>query len=81
MRTRRANRALSAAIVAIGAIVAATGAGPIGILSKDRPEPTQVVPLPMIPPEYRGPISEVIRESSFHHQGEAETSPAIPSSI
>jgi len=38
-------------------------------------DPARVVPLDQIAPEYREPISEVIRDHTFHHQGAAESFP------
>ncbi len=40
-----------------------------------RTDPAQVVPLNQIPAEYRDNIVEVIRDHTFHRQGEAETFP------
>jgi hypothetical protein len=36
-------------------------------------DPAQVVPLEQLAPESRGVVAEVIREHTFHRQGEAET--------
>jgi hypothetical protein len=40
-----------------------------------RTDPAQVVPLSQIPSEYRENVVEVIRDHTFHRQGEAETFP------
>ena len=40
-----------------------------------RVDPAQVVPLDQLPPEYRDSVAEVIRDHTFHRQGEAETFP------
>jgi hypothetical protein len=40
-----------------------------------RTDPAQVVPLDQIPPEYREHVAEVIRDHTFHRQGEAESFP------
>lgn len=49
----------------------APGAG----FGRSKIEPARVVPLDQIAPEYREPISEVIRDHTFHRQGAAETFP------
>jgi hypothetical protein len=41
-----------------------------------RVDPAQVVPLDQIPAEYRESVSEVIRDHTFHRQGEPETFPS-----
>jgi hypothetical protein len=38
-------------------------------------EPSQVVPLDQLPGEFRESVSEVIRDHTFHRQGEAESFP------
>jgi hypothetical protein len=43
-----------------------------------RVDPAQVLPLDKLPPEYREGVAEVIRDHTFHHQGEAETFPCNP---
>ena len=40
-----------------------------------RVDPAQVVPLDQLPAEYRESVAEVIRDHTFHRQGEAETFP------
>jgi hypothetical protein len=40
-----------------------------------RTDPAQVVPLEQIPAEYRESVAEVIRDHTFHRQGEAESFP------
>lgn len=40
-----------------------------------RIDPAQVVPLDRLAPEYRDSVAEVIRDHTFHRQGEAETFP------
>jgi hypothetical protein len=40
-----------------------------------RIDPSQVVPLDRLAPEYRESVTEVIRDHTFHRQGEAETFP------
>jgi hypothetical protein len=40
-----------------------------------RAEPSQVVPLDQLPAEYRENVAEVIRDHTFHRQGEAESFP------
>ncbi|MGC8644108.1 MAG: hypothetical protein ACP5XB_29965, partial [Isosphaeraceae bacterium] len=40
-----------------------------------RIDPAQFVPLDQLAPEYRGSVAEVIRDSTFHRQGEAESFP------
>lgn len=42
-------------------------------------DPARVVPLDQIAPEYREPISEVIRDHTFHRQGATEAFPCDPS--
>lgn len=44
-----------------------------------RPDPAQVVPLDQIPAEFREPVSEVIRDHTFHRRGDAEAFPCDPS--
>ena len=43
-------------------------------------EPAQIVPLDQIAPEHREIVSEVIRDHTFHRQGEADTFPC-PASL
>ena len=43
-------------------------------------EPAQIVPLDQITPEHREIVSEVIRDHTFHRQGEADTFPC-PASL
>jgi hypothetical protein len=43
------------------------------------PDPAQVVPLDQIAPQFRGSVVEVIREHTFHHQGQPETFPCSES--
>ncbi len=38
-------------------------------------DPAQIVPLDQLAPEYREPVSEVIRDHTFHRQGDSETFP------
>ena len=44
-------------------------------LGARRPDPAQVVPLDQIAPEHREIVSEVIRDHTFHRQGESESFP------
>jgi hypothetical protein len=39
------------------------------------PDPAQVLPLEQLAPQYRDVVSEVIRDYTFHRQGETETFP------
>lgn len=52
----------------------AAGAG----FGRAKIDPARVVPLDQIAPEYREPISEVIRDHTFHRQGAAESFPCDP---
>ena len=38
-------------------------------------DPAEVVPLDQLAPQYREVVSEVIRDHTFHRQGEPETFP------
>jgi hypothetical protein len=42
-------------------------------------DPTQIVPLDRITPDRRDVVAEVIRDHTFHRQGEADTFPCPPS--
>jgi hypothetical protein len=42
-------------------------------------DPAQVVPLHQLAPERRDVVAEVIREHTFHHQGESDAFPCPPS--
>jgi len=44
-------------------------------LGARHPDPAQVIPLDQLAPEQREVVSEVIREHSFHRDGEPETFP------
>jgi hypothetical protein len=43
-----------------------------------RVDPAQVVPMDKVPPEYQESVAEVIRDHTFHRQGEAESFPCTP---
>ncbi len=58
-------------MVAAWAASPAAGAG----FGRAKIDPARVVPLDQIAPEYREPISEVIRDHTFHRQGAAESFP------
>lgn len=63
----------------VGLATFAVGMGgpriPAGTRSSD---PAQVVPLDAIAPEHRENVSEVIRDHTFHRQGDPETFPCNP---
>ncbi|MFI5457688.1 MAG: hypothetical protein ACHRXM_19785 [Isosphaerales bacterium] len=44
-------------------------------LGARRPDPAQVLPLDQLAPEHREIVSEVIRDHTFHRQGESESFP------
>jgi hypothetical protein len=44
-------------------------------LGRAKPDPAQVLPLNQIPDEYRENVAEVIRDHTFHRQGEPESFP------
>jgi hypothetical protein len=44
-------------------------------LGSRSPDPAQVLPLDQVPAQYREAVSEVIRDYTFHRQGEAESFP------
>lgn len=71
-RTRHGMTVLSAVAVALAltSVPAQAWAG----LGR-RIEPAQVVPLDQLAPEYREGVAEVIRDHTFHRQGEAESFP------
>jgi hypothetical protein len=74
------RRALSIWIVGLGAFAVAvgtTGATSAQVGTR-HPDPTQVVPLHQIAPEYRENVAEVIRAHTFHRQGAPETFPCNP---
>ncbi|MDG3006659.1 hypothetical protein [Paludisphaera mucosa] len=54
---------------------AAAGAG----IGWSKTDPAQVVPLEQIPAEFREPVSEVIRDHTFHRKGDADSFPCDPS--
>lgn len=69
---------LSKAPLALGmmALVLLTAGSPFAQAGLGRRfDPAQVVPLDQLPGEYRESISEVIRDCTFHHQGEPESFP------
>ncbi|AMV36652.1 hypothetical protein [Planctomyces sp. SH-PL62] len=59
----------------VGLTQAALGAG----IGWSKIDPAQVVPLEQIPAEFREPVSEVIRDHTFHRKGAAESFPCDPS--
>src|SRR5262249_30398140 len=44
-------------------------------LGSRRADPAQVLPIDQLAPEHRETVAEVIRDHSFHRQGEPETFP------
>jgi len=80
MSTRMIRRSLTvgkpvwfAATLAI--VLAGADPGAWAGLGARRPDPAQVVPLDQLAPEHREIVSEVIRDHSFHRQGESESFP------
>jgi hypothetical protein len=70
-------------VLALGLLAALGWGGPgagraeAGPGSK-RPEPEQVVPMALIPPQHRAGVAEIIREHTLHRLGEPETFPCHP---
>jgi hypothetical protein len=79
---RRASRAgKSVSVVTVLTIVFGLTAGPAWAgLGTRRIDPAQVVPLHEIAAEHREAVAEVIRDHTFHRQGEADAFPC-PSSL
>lgn len=71
------RRALRTWLAGLGTLAVALGltAAARAQSGAKRPEPTLVVPLAQIAPEFRENVAEVIREHTFHRQGAAETFP------
>jgi len=61
--------------VCAGLTSAAAAAG----IGWSKVDPAQVLPLDQIPAEYREAVAEVVRDHTFHRQGEAEAFPCDPS--
>ena len=85
------SRMLVRRIVRIGVLAAIAGTVAILTMTPTRTidaaalggrhiEPSQVVPLDQIAPEYRSQVAEVIAEHTFHRQGDVDTF-ACPSSL
>ena len=70
-------RAALAALIAASA-APAMGAGPSGVLSPRRPEPSALLPMHLVAPEARLEVEEVVSGASFHHKGSPETFPCDP---
>jgi hypothetical protein len=63
--------------VVLAASIVFAGVNPRSLagLGSRRADPAQVVPLDQLAPEHREVVAEVIRENSFHRQGEPESFP------
>jgi len=55
--------------------ISAAGPAMAAGFGRAKPDPARIVPLDQIAPEYREPISEVIRDYTFHRQGATEAFP------
>jgi hypothetical protein len=67
-------------VVAIVGVVAIVATTPVRAgLGARHVDPAQVVPLDQIVPERREAVAEVIRDHTFHRQGDADTFPCPPS--
>jgi len=80
MRTPIVRRSLGIRKIALIAVTLATASGPINTralagLGNRHVDPAQVVPLEQLAPEHRDVVAEVIREHTFHRQGEPDTFP------
>jgi hypothetical protein len=69
----RVEKTIRLAMFATAASVAVLAPARAGL--GRRMEPSQVVPLDQLPGEYRESVAEVIRDHTFHRQGEAESFP------
>ncbi len=56
----------------------AAGPSGLGILPDRRVDPSQILPMQLVAPEFRSSVEETIRSSSFRHRGPAETFPCNP---
>ncbi|HZW32544.1 MAG TPA: hypothetical protein VFF52_17655 [Isosphaeraceae bacterium] len=70
------RKVVLAGVIVLGAATSRAGGG----LGPRYPDPAQIVPLHQILPERRDIVAEVIREHTFHRQGEPDTFPC-PSSL
>ena len=70
------GKVVLAGVVVLGAATSQAGGG----VGTRRVDPSQIVPLHQIVPERRDIVAEVIREHTFHRQGEPDTF-ACPSSL
>ncbi len=64
---------ISLAILTVS-MLAVPGAGALAGLTR-RIDPAQVLPLDQLPAEFRESVADVIRDHTFHRQGEAESFP------
>ncbi len=78
-RIRMAGKNVPAVLVMMATVVVAACPVQAGIGSR-HVDPAQVVPLNQIAPDRREVVAEVIRDHTFHRQGEPDTFPC-PSSL
>ncbi len=77
-RTRTDRWALAAVVLALGLLaVGSTAPEPVQAGFR-RIEPAEVLPMDQIDPRLRDSVAEVIRDNSFHQQGQPETFPCNP---
>ncbi len=77
MMVRRSLTVRKAAWVSLTLATVVSGSNPAAGagLGTRRTDPAQVVPLDQLAPEHREVVSEVIRDHTFHRQGESESFP------
>jgi hypothetical protein len=80
MSAREVRRSLTVGkspwmMVALAIVLADPDRGVAAGLGSRRADPAQVVPLDQLAPEHREIVAEVIRDHTFHRQGEPETFP------
>jgi hypothetical protein len=72
------RRNVTAALIVTGALCSTTDRAWAGLGSRHL-DPGQVVPLHEVAPDRRDAVAEVIREHTFHRQGETDAFPCAPS--
>lgn len=70
---------LAERLVGVGAVLGLVLSGSVSALAEERhPDPNQVLPMSSVPPQWRDSVAEVIRDNSFHQQGQPDTFPCNP---
>ncbi len=78
MEPRLARRWLGIAAVALGMLLPMPGQNDDVKAGVRKVDPSQVLPLDQVTPQFRDAVAEVVRDAHFHRQGKSDTFPCNP---